>query len=60
MSAPGVGGAGTLQTAALEGSNVQLSDELVNLIIAQRAFSANTQAVQVTSATLQATTDLIR
>lgn len=58
-SAPGVDGAGTLQTAALEGANVQLSDELVNLIIAQRAFSANTQAAQVASATLQATADLI-
>ena len=39
-------GNGTLQQAALEGSNVKLVDEMVNLMIAQRAYEANTKIVQ--------------
>lgn len=30
----------------LEGSNVQLADEMVNLIIAQRAYEMNSKAIQ--------------
>ncbi|WP_400201604.1 flagellar basal body rod C-terminal domain-containing protein, partial [Candidatus Methanarcanum hacksteinii] len=30
----------------LEGSNVQLADEMVNLIIAQRAYEMNFKAIQ--------------
>lgn len=59
-AAPATNGTGTLQVGFLEQSNVELAAELVNIIIAQRAFSANTQAFEVTNATLQATTDLIR
>jgi flagellar basal-body rod protein FlgG len=58
-SAPGTNGAGTLQVGFLESSNVDISTELVNIIIAQRAFSANTQAVVVENATIQATLDII-
>lgn len=43
---PGVDGAGMLVAGAIEGSNVQLSDEMVTLLALQRAFSANAQVVQ--------------
>lgn len=57
--APGTGGLGTLSQGFLEQSNVELTSELINLIIAQRAFSFNTQAIQIENETLQATTALI-
>lgn len=44
---PGVGGLGTLQADALEGSNVDLSTQLVNLIVAQQAYQANVQGINV-------------
>jgi flagellar basal-body rod protein FlgG len=58
--APGSSGLGTISQGFLEQSNVNLSNELVNLIIAQRAFSFNTQAIQVENATIQSTFDLIQ
>jgi flagellar hook protein FlgE len=41
----GVAGLGTIQDASLEGSNVNISDEFSDLIIAQRAFEANSKSV---------------
>ena len=32
----------------LEGSNVQVADEMVNLIVAQRAYELNSKAIQAT------------
>lgn len=43
---PGEDGAGRLVQGALESSNVQLSDEMVTLLLMQRAFAANAQVVQ--------------
>jgi flagellar hook protein FlgE len=48
--APIFGSAGTnnfgdIQSAALEGSNVDLSEQLVKLIIAQQAYQANAQTI---------------
>jgi len=45
ISAPGLNGAGTIQGGYLEQSNVSVVTEIVNLIIAQRAFEANSKAV---------------
>jgi flagellar hook protein FlgE len=42
---PGTGGRGTLAGGSLELSNVDISTEFANLIIAQRAFEANAKAV---------------
>jgi len=42
---PGTAGRGSLAPGALEGSNVDLSQEFTNLIIAQRGFQANTRVV---------------
>lgn len=43
---PGDPGFGTLAQGFLESSNVKLVDELVNLVLAQRAFEVNSKAVQ--------------
>ena len=58
-SAPGTNGNGTVTQGSLEQSNVDIATELVNLLVAQRAFQFNTQAVQVESETLQSTFALI-
>ena len=43
---PGQEGAGSLVQGSLESSNVQLSDEMVTLLLVQRAYAANAQVVQ--------------
>jgi len=42
---PGTGNLGLIQGGALEDSNVNISEELVSLIVAQRNFQANAQAI---------------
>ena len=46
-NAPGTAGLGTLESGAIEGSNVDLSTQLVNLIVAQQAYQANVQGINV-------------
>ena len=46
IGAPGSSSLGSLQAGALEDANVDISEELVKLIIAQRNFQANTQVIQ--------------
>lgn len=41
----GQGGAGFLETATIESSNVDLADEFAKLIVSQRAFSAGTKII---------------
>lgn len=43
---PGENGAGNLVQGAIEQSNVQLSDEMVRLMIVQRAYAASAQVLQ--------------
>jgi flagellar basal-body rod protein FlgG len=43
---PGEDGVGTLAQGYLEGSNVRMVDEMVNLMVAQRAYEANVKVVQ--------------
>lgn len=53
----GTGGSarlGTIQAGALEDSNVNLTEELVKLILAQRNFQANAQVIQTEERTTQA------
>jgi flagellar basal-body rod protein FlgG len=45
-SLPGVDGAGTLAQGFLEGSNVRMVDEMVNLMLAQRSYEASVKVVQ--------------
>ena len=42
----------------LEGSNVQLADEMVNLIVAQRAYEMNSKAIQASDEMLQQANNL--
>lgn len=42
---PGTDGAGTLVQKYLEMSNVQVVDEMVNMIVAQRAYETNSKAI---------------
>ncbi|QIZ77249.1 flagellar hook protein FlgE [Ferrimonas lipolytica] len=46
---PSVGSFGSIQSAALEQSNVDLTSELVDLIAAQRNFEANSRALDVSN-----------
>ncbi len=45
VGGPGAGSAGLIESGALEGSNVDLTEELVNMITAQRNFQANAQVI---------------
>ncbi len=45
VGTPGSGSLGQLQSGALEGSNVDLTGQLVNMIKAQRNFQANAQVI---------------
>jgi flagellar basal-body rod protein FlgG len=56
---PGTNGLGTISSGFLEQSNVNLSNELVNLIVAQQAFAVNSEAVNVESETLLDTAQLL-
>ncbi|KZB62331.1 flagellar biosynthesis protein FlgE [Thalassospira lucentensis] len=54
---PGLNGAGNVVASALEGSNVDLGEEFTNMIITQRAYSANTKTITTTDEMLD---ELIR
>ncbi len=43
---PGLNGLGTLSQGYLETSNVQIVQEMVNLIVAQRAYEVNAKSIQ--------------
>lgn len=45
VSNPGTDGAGTLTQKYLEMSNVQVVEEMVNMIVAQRAYEMNSKAI---------------
>ncbi len=45
LGAAGTGAAGLIQSGALEGSNVDLTEQLVGMITAQRNFQANAQVI---------------
>ncbi len=53
VGTPRSGTLGALQAGALEDSNVELSDQLVNLIVAQRNYQANAKTIETESAITQ-------
>jgi flagellar basal-body rod protein FlgG len=57
---PGQDGFGQLQQGYQEGSNVDVVQEMVNLITAQRAYEMNTKAVQASDEILQSTNNMKR
>lgn len=50
---PGTGGTGFLSQGELEASNVNIVDEMINMISAQRAYETNSKVVQTSDQMLQ-------
>ena len=59
-SLPGEDGAGTLMQRYVESSNVQIVDEMVSMIQAQRAYEIVSKAIQVSEEMLQVANNLKR
>jgi len=59
-ASPGELGLGTLRQGYLESSNVQMADELVTLMLAQRAFEMNARVVQAADQMMSITNSLYR
>ncbi len=57
---PGENGFGTLQQGYLEMSNVKVVEEMVNMIVAQRAYEVNSKAVQAADEMMQMSNNLRR
>jgi flagellar basal-body rod protein FlgG len=57
---PNQNGFGSLEQGYLELSNVQVVEEMVNLIVAQRAYEVNAKAVQASDEMLQMSNNLRR
>jgi len=53
LNAPGVGLSGKLSTGALEGSNVDITSELVGLMTSQRNYQANSKVLSTESQMMQ-------
>ena len=58
VNQPGSNGLGTLNQGFVETSNVSVTEELVNLITAQRAFEINSRSIQSSDQMLQKLTQL--
>lgn len=59
-TAPGTGSAGNLRVGTLEGSNVDLATEMVNLIVGERGFQAQLAVVKTQDEVQQTLLDLKR
>jgi flagellar hook protein FlgE len=60
FSEPGENSATTIQSGALEQSNVDLSEEFTRMIVSQRGFQANARVITTSDSLLQEITNLIR
>ena len=60
QAAPGTDGMGGLAQNYLEMSNVKVVEEMVNMIVAQRAYEVNSKAVQTSDEMLQMSNSLKR
>lgn len=60
VSDPGTDGAGTLAQKYLEMSNVEVVEEMVNMIVAQRAYEMNSKAVTTADSMLETAANLKR
>ena len=59
-SIPGMDNAGQLTQGFLEMSNVEIVEEMVNMIVAQRAFETNSKAITSSDQMLQTANQLVR
>ncbi len=60
LGQPGEEGFGTLHQGALEMSNVQVVEEMVSMIVSQRAYEANSKTIQTADELLQIANNLRR
>ncbi|MBY0228230.1 MAG: flagellar hook protein FlgE [Gemmataceae bacterium] len=60
VGTPGSGRLGTVQSGALEASNVDMSGEFTQLILAQRSYQMNAQSITVNNEVLQQLANIIR
>ncbi|AMO81482.1 flagellar hook protein FlgE [Obesumbacterium proteus] len=58
VGVPGASGLGALTSGAVEASNVDLSKELVNMIVAQRNYQSNAQTIKTQDQILQTLVNL--
>jgi flagellar basal-body rod protein FlgG len=57
---PGAEGMGSLVQAMLEDSNVSVVEEMVNMILGQRAYEANSKVIRAADEMLQQVNNLPR
>ncbi len=57
---PGTSGLGSIAQSFIETSNVDVTEELVNLIITQRAYEVNSKAIQTADQLLEIGNSLVR
>ena len=57
---PGTDGFGTLLQGSLETSNVNVAEEMVNMILAQRAYEMNAKAIQTSDQLMEVTNGIKR
>jgi flagellar basal-body rod protein FlgG len=60
INVPSVDGMGTLSQGYLEASNVQIVDEMVNMISAERAYEIVSKSIQVSDEMMQMANNLKR
>ncbi len=60
VGGPGDDGIGTIQSQMLEMSNVKVVEEMVNMIVAQRAYEVNSKAIQTADDMLNIANNLRR
>ncbi|MFQ5454938.1 MAG: flagellar basal-body rod protein FlgG [Nitrospirota bacterium] len=60
IGTPGQDGFGTLAQGFIEASNVNIAEELINMIIGQRAYEINSKAIQTSDEMLQMANNIKR
>jgi flagellar hook protein FlgE len=60
FNVPGANGSGTIVGSSIEASNVDIAAEFTKMIVAQKAYSANTRVITVTNQLLDETNNIIR
>jgi len=60
LGTPGEDGLGLIAQGFLEASNVNLVEEMVNLILAQRAYEINSKVIQATDEMLTLSNNMRR
>ena len=60
QAVPGEAGTGTILQGALESSNVNVANSMIEMIGAQRAYEMNTRVMGVADKMLEATTNIVR